>query len=391
MSFAYTLGSREQAGATPSHSLSRKQGRGRVAGDPPSPEPRMRVKGEIVFPNNLRELRRRKRLTQLRLGRLMDPTLDESTISKMESGERRLTNLQLSNLAAILGCRPEEIPVVPNRDPAPGVARWQKTQQEAIRHSIESGAAATGYVLAQLRKKSGRTMQQVANTIGMTLSVYHRVEMASRVLQPDEIEALAKFYGLVAAKLIAMIERRTLDNLQQLKNGVPAEQLLPRPPRALLKEDAWRRLGALERYAIRRSIRYVDTPSKTTALPVYGRIEAKNDGRRQFVIDRDVMVDQIPLAELLTPGKDCFLVRNFSPRLGFLLRPGALAYVDPHLPVGIGDIAFFIRRDTTADAAVVTGDGMGPLLLKMYNPAEEIPIDRPDIAVVLRVGMLLLP
>src|SRR5215471_2957872 len=166
MSFAYTLGSREQAGATPSHSLSRKQGRGRVAGDPPSPEPRMRVKGEIVFPNNLRELRR---------GRLMDPPLDESTISKMESGERRLTNLQLSNLAAILGCRPEEIPVVPNRDPAPGVARWQKTQQEAIRHSIESGAAATGYVLAQLRKKSGRTMQQVANTIGMTLSVYHRV------------------------------------------------------------------------------------------------------------------------------------------------------------------------------------------------------------------------
>jgi len=152
MSFAYTLGSREQAGATPSHSLSRKQGRGRVAGDPPSPEPRMRVKGEIVFPNNLRELRRRKRLTQLRLGRLMDPPLDESTISKMESGERRLTNLQLSNLAAILGCRPEEIPVVPNRDPAPGVARWQKTQQEAIRHSIESGAAATGYVLAQLRR-----------------------------------------------------------------------------------------------------------------------------------------------------------------------------------------------------------------------------------------------
>jgi len=352
----------------------------------------MRVKGEIVFPNNLRELRRRKRVTQMQLGRLMDPPLAESTISKMESGERRLTNLQLADFAKILGCRPEEIPIVPNRDPSPRVQRWQKAQEETIRHSLESGAAATGYVLAQLREKSGKTMQQVANAIGMTLSVYHRVEMASRVLKSDEIEPLAKFYGLATAKVIAMIERRTRDNLQQLENGAPPEELLPRPPRALLKEDArWGRLGALERYALRRSIRYVDTPSKTTALPVYGRIEAKNDGSRQFVIDRDVMVDQIPLAELLTPGKDSFLVRNFSQRLGFLLRRGALAYVDPQLPMAIGDIAFFIRRDGTADAAVVIGDGMGPLLLKMYNPAEEISVDDPNIVAVLRIGMLLLP
>ena len=100
---------------------------------------------------------------------------------------------------------------------------------------------------------------------------------------------------------------------------------------------------------------------------------------------------QIPLAELLIPGKECFLIRNFSRRLGFLLRPGALAYVDPQLPVAIGDIAFFIRRDGTADAAVVIGDGMGPLLLKMYNPEEEIPVDEPNIAAVLRIGMLLLP
>jgi len=33
----------------------------------------MRIKGEIVFPNNIRELRLRKQLTQARLGRLMDP------------------------------------------------------------------------------------------------------------------------------------------------------------------------------------------------------------------------------------------------------------------------------------------------------------------------------
>jgi len=352
----------------------------------------MRVKGEIVFPNNIKELRVRKRLTQAQLGQLMEPPVGESTISKMESGERRLTNLQLANIATILDCQPEQIPVVVNRDPSPGVQRWQKAQQDAVRHSIQSGAAATGYVLAQLRKKSGKTMQQVAAAIGMTLSVYHRVEMASRLVQTDEIDAIAKFYGISTGKLIAMFERRTRDNMQQLEKGVPAEQLLPRTPRALLKEDAkWGRLGALERYAIRRSIRYVGSPGKVPSLPVYGGTKPKMDGGRQFIIDREVMVDQIPISDLLFPNEDCFFVRNFSPRLGVLMRPGSLAYVDPQTPVAMGDIAFFVRRDGTADAAVVIGDGMGPLILKMYHPEEELPLDDQSIAAVLRVGMLILP
>ena len=72
----------------------------------------MRVKGEIVFPNNIRDFRIRKRLTQAQLGKMMDPPVVESTISKMENGERRLSNLQIANLATILDCKPDEIPVV---------------------------------------------------------------------------------------------------------------------------------------------------------------------------------------------------------------------------------------------------------------------------------------
>src|SRR5262249_20186887 len=161
------------------------------------------------------------------------------------------------DLAAILQCRPDEIPVVSGRDPSPEVQRWDQRQRDAVGNSIVSGAAATGYVLAQLRKKHGRTMQQVAKAIGMTLSVYHRVETASRVIQAHEIEAVAKFYSMSVAELIALFERRTQENLEQLKNGTAPEQLLPRTPRSLLKDDPkWGNLGALERYAIRRSIRY---------------------------------------------------------------------------------------------------------------------------------------
>jgi transcriptional regulator with XRE-family HTH domain len=331
-------------------------------------------------------------MTQAQVGRMMDPPIGESTVSKMESGERRLTNLQLANLAAILRCRPEEIPVISGRDSAAGVQRWQRAQQEVVGSSIASGAAAAGYVLAQLRKGHGKTMQHVADAIGMTLSVYHRMEMASRMIQGDEIDKVAALYGMQPEEVIELFERRTADNLEQLKNGVPVEQLLPRVPRSLLKDGGkWGRLGALERYALQRSIRYAAVPSEPASLPVCGRMKTDNTGIRRFAIERDTAVDQMPLGELLRPSESGFFVRNFSQRLGVLLRPGALAYVDPQVPAAMGDIVFLTRKDGTADAAVVIGDGIGPLMLKMYNPEEQVPISDPSIALVLRVGMLMLP
>jgi transcriptional regulator with XRE-family HTH domain len=351
----------------------------------------MRVQGEIVFPNNIRELRHRKQLTQLQLGRLLEPPLSESTISKMESGERRLTNLQLANLASVLECRPDDIPVVAGRDSPSGVRHWEQAQHEAARRSVESGAAATGYVLAQLRKKHGKTMQQVADELGVALSVYHRVEMASRIIQQDEIEAAAKLYGLSGDQLIAMFERQTRENRRQLESGTPPEKLLPRTPRSLLKEDRkWGRLGALERYAIRRSIRYAPARPAATGLPVYGAVQTDEHGSRRFAIDRSAPVDEIAIEELLQPRDGSFLVRNFSQRLPFLLRPGSLAYIDPAIPVATGDLAFVVRHDDSAEVALVLGDGVGPLKLKMYNPEEEVFSDDPTIAELLRVTVLLL-
>jgi transcriptional regulator with XRE-family HTH domain len=352
----------------------------------------MRAKAEIVFPNNIKDLRLRRRMTQAQVGRMMDPPIGESTVSKMESGERRLTNLQLANLAAILRCRPEEIPVVTGRDSTEGIERWQRAQQEVVGSSIASGAAAAGYVLAQLRKKHGKTMQQVADAIGMTLSVYHRMEMASRMIQGDEISKVAKFYGMSGQALIGLFERRTAENLEQLRKGVPVEQLLPRIPRSLLKEGAkWGRLGALERYALQRSIRYSATPTEPASLPVVGRMQADRGGAHRFTIDRSAGDERIAQHDLLRPSETGFLVRNFSQRLGVLLRPGALAYVDPQAPAAMGDIVFLTRSDGTADAAVVIGDGIGSLMLKMYNPEEQIPISDPAIVSVLRVSMLVLP
>ncbi len=364
------------------------------------PEPKVvsnlgntRIKSEIVFPNNIRSLRLTKGLTQEGLGKLLDPPMVVSTVSKIESGERRLSNLQIANFAQVLGCPPEHIPVVTGRDRPDDVRRWQDAQQVAIQQSVESGAAAIGYVLAQLRKKHGKTMQQVADAIGVTISVYHRIEMASRMVQEEEIKALAAFYDMPEAKLIKLFERRTGENREQLKNGVPPEELLPRFPRSLLKEDAkWGQLGALERYAMRRSLRVVPTGRRNPPLPVRGETRlSQADGARAFIIDPDSSVDQLRVDELFQARDDCFLVRNYSNRLGFLMRAGALAFVDPAAPVGVGDIVFFVRRDRTADAAVVIGDGIGPMRLKMFAPEEEFAMDDQNIAAVYRVAGVIFP
>src|SRR6185312_2701298 len=139
------------------------------------------------------------------------------------------------------------------------------------------------------------------------------------------------------------------------------------------------------------SIRYVGAPAEAVSLPVYGEMKAAKDGGHRFAIDLDAAVDQIPVRDLIRTHDECFLVRNFSQRLGFLMRPGALALVDPRTPVAMGDIAFLQRTDGTADAGVVIGDGIGPLMIKMYNPEEQISVSDPSVVSVLRIGMLLLP
>jgi transcriptional regulator with XRE-family HTH domain len=352
-----------------------------------------RMKSEIVFPNNIKSFRLQRGMTQENLGQLLTPPMVVSAVSKIENGERRLSNLQIANFAEVLGCAPEQIPVITGRDKPGEVQRWQAAQQRAIQQSVESGAAAIGYVLAQLRKKHGKTMQQVADAIGVTISVYHRIEMATRMIQEEEIKSVAALYSLTESRLIRLFEQRTRENREQLSQGVPPEQLLPRLPRSLLKEDAkWGQIGALERYAMRRSLRVVATARRPSTLPVHGeerKFEAS--ASRAFVLDRDTAIDQIAVDELFEPRDDCFLVRNYSTRLGLLMRTGALAYVDPAATVAVGDIVFFVRQDKTADAAVVVGDGIGPMRLKMFTPEEEIPVADSTVARVYRVGAVIFP
>ena len=103
--------------------------------------------------------------------------------------------------------------------------------------------------------------------------------------------------------------------------------------------------------------------------------------------------EQMPLHELLRgrarPAFSCAISR--SGWVCCCARPGALAYVDPAaVPAGDRRHRFSSPAEDqgTADAAVVIRDGFGPLMLKMYNPEEQVPISATRASPrLLRVGM----
>ena len=347
------------------------------------------VRGEVVFPNNIERLRKAKGLTQSELGHMLTPAMGVSTISKVESGARRLTNLQIEDIARALGVRADEIPVVKGRDAPADIREWGRVQRDTVRWSVESGAASIAYVLAALRTKHRKTLTDVAHAIGKTISVYHRIEMATRLATAEELKAIADFYKMSERALHKMIEERIAKHQQDLKKGVAPEDLLPRRPRALLWDnERFAGVGVLEREALRRSLRVV-TPRTIETLPVYG--EVTGTASPEFVLDRTAPVGSVPIPDFCGGGDGWFGIRAHSNRVGIALRPGSLVYVNTRRVPTVGDLVIFVRKDKRADCAVVVGDGFKDTRLRMYNPEEEIAIDDPSVAEVFRISAAVYP
>ncbi|MGH7171034.1 MAG: helix-turn-helix domain-containing protein [Gemmataceae bacterium] len=297
--------------------------------------------------------------------------------------------MQIEDIARALGVRAEEIPVVKGRDAAADVREWGRVQRDTVRWSVESGAAAVAYVLAALRTKHRKTLTDVAQAIGKTISVYHRIEMATRLATAEELGAIANFYKMSERALHKMIEERLAKHQEELKKGVAPEDLLPRRPRALLWDnERFAGVGVLEREALRRSLRVV-TPRAVQFLPLYGEMSAA--ATPEFIFDRATAIGGVPIPDFCGSGEGWFAARAYSNRVGIALRPGALVYVNTKRVSTVGDLVLFVRKDKRADCGVVVGDGFKDTRLRMYNPDEDIAIDDPSIAEVFRIAAAVYP
>ncbi len=151
---------------------------------------------EIIFPNNIRNIRLGVGMKMTELARQAHLSL--SAVSKIEKGVRRLNQKQLLNICTILGCKLSDIFIKESDDVAD---QWQSEIKRRLTDNEGSGLKVFGSGLRKIRQRSGKTIAQAAKDAGMTLSVYHKIEVGQREVYENEIEPLATSFGYSAETL----------------------------------------------------------------------------------------------------------------------------------------------------------------------------------------------
>ena len=155
---------------------------------------------EIIFPNNIRNIRLKRGMKMTELARRANLSL--SAVSKIEKGVRRLNQKQLLNICNILGCKLSDIFIKESDEVA---SQWQSEIKRRLNDNEDSGLKIFGSGLRKIRQQTGKTIAQAARDAGMTLSVYHKIEVGQREIYENEIEPLAKSFALSVGSMFDKI------------------------------------------------------------------------------------------------------------------------------------------------------------------------------------------
>lgn len=157
---------------------------------------------EIIFPNNIRNIRASRGMKMTELARRANLSL--SAVSKIEKGVRRPNQKQLLNVCTILGCKLSDIFI----HESDAVAQnWQKEIKRRLTDNEGSGLKVFGSGLRKIRQRSEKTIADAAHAANMTLSVYHKIEVGQREVYENEIDVLAKAFGYTASQLFDEIAK----------------------------------------------------------------------------------------------------------------------------------------------------------------------------------------
>ena len=119
---------------------------------------------EIIFPNNIRNIRLAAGMKMTELARRSNLSL--SAVSKIEKGVRRLNQKQLLNICNILGCKLSDIFI---KDTDEVASKWQNEINRRMNDNEDGGLKVFGTGLRKIRQQSGKTIAQAAKDAGMTL------------------------------------------------------------------------------------------------------------------------------------------------------------------------------------------------------------------------------
>lgn len=315
---------------------------------------------EIIFPNQIRMYRRLR-------GRSMQELADQlgvslSAISKIEKGYRRVDQEQLVRVAEFLDCPLQDLFVNEQNSQQEVVIAWRREQERRNKINEKSGLKTLGAGLRQIRGEKGLTLIEVAEGADMTLSVYHRIEMGQREVSDKEMKNIAK-----ALKMSVEDMKSHINDLNN--NGLLDE--------IIMRNDAKYKLFSTARSAISS----YEVMQDNAQISVYGT--AGRDGN--VLIDLDEEIKKVACPTQLQNKRDAYALNLCSRRLGNVLPPRAILFVDPQDPVGSGDIAVFYVNESEVKIVSVRENEKGQLCGIRWNPDEKINFNDDDLSKLHRV------
>ena len=317
---------------------------------------------EIIFPNNIRNIRLANGMKMTELARQAGLSL--SAVSKIEKGVRRLNQKQLLNICNILGCKLSDIFIKESDDVA---GQWQNEIKRRLTDNEDSGLKVFGSGLRKIRQQTGKTIAQAAKDAGMTLSVYHKIEVGQREIYTNEIEPLAKSFAMGAEEMFDKIA-----NLY--KSGELNKQISKVKERVKSVLEPGSPLSGIDMNGCLYGAKLYDSARKKL-VPVFGTPAGKSIAFKKS--DKTMIV---------SPGglegrKGIYAVMPNSKRLGNVIPEKAYVFADATTPAKPGDMAIAIDTDfdaldqetsVVAHIVSVRQDSKGKIFGQISSPEEKI-------------------
>ncbi len=317
---------------------------------------------EIIFPNNIRNIRLAAGMKMTELARRTGLSL--SAVSKIEKGVRRLNQKQLLNICSILGCKLSDIFIKESDDVA---NQWQNEIKRRMTDNEDNGLKVFGSGLRKIRQIKGKTIAQAAKDAGMTLSVYHKIEVGQREIYKNEIEPLAKSFAMGVEDMFQQIadlykSGELNKHINKVKERVKSV-LIPGSP-----------ISGIDMQGSVFGAKLYDSARKKL-VPVFGMPAGKAIAFKKS--DETMIV--APIA--LEGRKGVYAVVPNTKRLGGFIPEKSYVFVDALTPATPGDLAVCVDPDfdnlnsettTTAHIVSVRQDSKGNLYGHIAAPEEKI-------------------
>jgi len=275
---------------------------------------------EIIFPNQIRMFRRVRGVSMKKLADHLGMSL--SAISKIERGYRRIDEGQLKQLTELLNCPPEAIFVTEKSSQPEVIKAWRVEQERRSKINAGSGLKTLGAGLRYLRGQKKLTLFKVAKGAGLTLSVYHRIEMGQREVEENVLERIAHALGYSGTDLQLKIYELDMSGaLDELKNNDT-------------KSGVETCKGGYNDLPVSRFM-MKNADSQEITIQVYG-MPGENG---TILIDKKQSVGSVICPSTLAKETDLYGVRLITDTLGSVIPQRSILVVAPHAKVQDGDIA----------------------------------------------------